>query len=131
MEGLKHTFNCQIDDHGTLRMDMVELRALTGKYRNKKVVMSLEILDGGDTVMMLTLYWKHIIPKAIAGFRELGNNYTAAKCDEQLRCLTTTCHMEWDNEIMIVPVEQLDRELLKKYTDEITLFCAEHLSISL
>jgi len=131
MEGTKFTFNCQIDDQGTLRMDMVELRAMTGKYRNKKVVMSLEILDGGDTVMMLTRYWKHIIPKSIEGFRDLGTNYTPKQCDVQLRCQTTTCHMEWDNEIMIVPVEQLDRELLKKFIDEVVCFCAEHLSTSL
>ena len=131
MEGATHSFNCKIDDQGVLRMNMVEFKSITEKYKNKQVIMTIEILDQGDTVLMLTRYRKHIIPKAIEGFRNLGTNYTDEQCDNQLRCLTTTCHMEWNGEMMIVPVDQLDREMMKKFMDEVTLFCAENLNIIL
>ena len=128
MEGLKKTFNFRIDDQGNLRMDMVEFREATKHHQNKAGIMTIEIMDGGDVIMMQTRYRKHILPKAIEGFRNLGNNYTAEQADIELVRHTVTRNKSVSGELWIIKLEDLDRELLKKYMDEVTIFMSQNLN---
>jgi hypothetical protein len=123
--------NGQIDDQGTLRLNMVELREMTRQHPNQKVIVTLEILDGGDIQLMLSRYRNYILPKVIAAFRELGENYTPEQADKELIRHTTIRKKTVLEEDWVIPIEELDRELLKRWTDEITIFCSINLSLSL
>lgn len=112
-------------------MDMVEFRSFTKQHPNKSVVMTLEILDGGDTIMMLTKYRKGWLPKIVQAWRCFGERYTEDQADKQLRIHTTSCHKVWNGDIMIVTVDELDREEMKNYMDEVAIFCSQNLNLIL
>lgn len=128
---MKHEFNAQIDEHGELRIDMVQLRGTVKKYPNQKAIVTIEVIDGGDVEMMLSWYRNYVLPKAVGAWRELGESFTTDQADEQLRCLTTACHRAMGGEKFIVTVEQLDREELIRYLDEVKLICSTNLNLVL
>lgn len=128
MEGQKSTFNFRIDDQGTLCMDMVEFREAVKHHKNKAGIMTIEILDGGDCQMMLTKYRKGWLPKIVQAWKCFGERYTEDQADKQLRIHTTTCHKQWNGDIMIVTVDELGREELKNFMDEVALFCSQNLN---
>ena len=131
MEGIKHIFDCNIDNEGNLRLEMVKLRAVAKKFPNTKVVMTLEILNTGDVEMMRSRYRNYILPKVIEAWRELGETYTEDQADIELVRNTTVRRKTVLEEDWVVPLEDLDRELLKRWTDEVTIFCSMNLSLIL
>jgi 3-keto-L-gulonate-6-phosphate decarboxylase len=131
MQGSKHTFNCQIDEHGTLRVNMEEIRQLTKKNPNRKVVMTLEILDGGDIEIMKSWYANHVTPRVVEAYRELGENYTAKQVDIELVRHTTIRKKQAMGEEWIVDIADLDRTQLRLWLEEVNVFCAMNLSLIL
>lgn len=131
MNGIKHTFQARISAKGVLQVNMTELNEIMRNYPNKQAVVTIEIMNQGDVQMMLARYRNHILPKVVKAWRELGENYTVETADRELRKHTTTCHQTWAGEKMIVPVDSLDRELLKQYLDEVNVFCSMNLSLIL
>ena len=130
MEGIKHEFNAQIDEQGVLRMGMREFKQTMKKYRNKKVVVTVEVLDGGDVEVMKAWYRNYVLPKVVEAWRELGENYTTEQADIQLGLLTTT-RKKSQVDHWITSVDDLDREELKRYLDEVTIFCSTNLNLIL
>ena len=134
MEGIKYEFSGQIDNQGTLRLNMVELREMTRQHPNQKVIVTLEILDGGDVEVMKAWYRNYVLPKVVEAWRELGENYTTEQVDVGLRSdYTTSCHIPMNNTnaVHVDSVDDLDRERLKRYLDEVTIFAATNLNLAL
>jgi len=131
MKGTTHTFNCQIDEKGMLRLNMVELRSITAKYPNRKVVLVMEILDTGDVEIMKSWYTNHILPKVIEAYRDLGENYTAKQADRELVRHTTVRRKAALEEEWIVDLADLDRTQLRMYLDEVVVFSSQNLSLIL
>lgn len=131
MEGIKKEFSGQIDDQGVLRMNMVELKQSMKQYPNKKVVVTVEILDGGDVEIMRAWYRNYMLPKVVQAWRELGELYTIDQADYQLRIHSAvTCQVR-GKEGGAATIEDLDRELMKRYLDEVTIFCSTNLNLIL
>jgi hypothetical protein len=134
MEGVKHEFSAQIDEHGVLRMSMLEFKQAMKQYPNKKAVVTVEILDGGDVEIMKAWYRNYVLPKVVEAWRELGENYTTEQVDVGLRSdYTTSCHIPMNNTnaVHVDSVDDLDRERLKRYLDEVTIFAATNLNLAL
>jgi len=128
MEGIKQEFSGQIDDQGVLRMNMVEFKEFTRQHPNQKAVVTVEILTGGDTVMMLSWWENYVLPKAVKAFRETGELMTTDTADLMLRKLTTTCARGNGESRHWVEVKDLDREQLKRFLDEVKVVCAMNLN---
>jgi len=131
MEGIKHTLNCQVDQYGNLRVNMTELREIVKRYPNQKAIMTIEILDGGDTEVMKAWYRNYVLPKVITAWRELGENYTLEQADRELVKLTTVRKIQAAGEPWIANLEDLDRTELKRYLDEVALMCSMNLNLIL
>lgn len=131
MEGVKHEFSGNIDNEGVLRLNMVQLRDMASKHPNKQVIVTVEILDGGDVEIMRAWYRNYVLPKAVEAFRELGENYTVEQADKELVRHTTVRKKKALSELWAVDLDDLDRELLKRYLDEVTIFCSTNLNLIL
>ena len=131
MEGIKQEFSGQIDDQGVLRMNMVELKDAMKQHPNKKVVVTVEILDGNDTEIMKAWYRNYVLPKVVEAWRELGENYTTEQVDWELVNHTIVRRKAAAAECWIASIDDLDRENLKRYLDEVTIFCSTNLNLIL
>lgn len=131
MEGIKIEFSAQINEQGVLRMGMLEFKQAMKRYPNKKAVVTVEILDGGDVEMMRSRYRNYILPKVVEAYRDLGENYTSEQADRELVKHTTVRKKTVLNEEWIIALEDMDRELLKRWTDEVTIFCSMNLWLTL
>lgn len=131
MEGTKHTFQGHINDKGVLQVNMDELREKMRKHPGKQAIMTVEILDGGDIQMMLARYRNYMLPKIVEAFRELGENYTADRADVELIKHTTVRKKTVGHELWVIPLESLDREMMKQWIDEVTYFASINLHIAL
>ena len=129
MEGVKHEFSGNIDDNGVLRIKMTEFRYLAKQHPNTQVIVTVEILDGGDVEQMKAWYRNYVLPKVVVAWREFGESYTTEQADLQLRRLTTVCRYRAG--AFMREVWELDREMMKRYLDEVTIFCSANLSLSL
>jgi hypothetical protein len=128
MEGIKHEFSGNIDNEGVLRLKMIELRQLVKQHPNKQVIVTVEILDGGDVEIMKAWYRNYVLPKVVTAWRELGETYTVEQADYHLMRSTTVRCQHRNKEGGIAGVEDLDRENLKRYLDEVTIFASTNLN---
>jgi hypothetical protein len=108
-------------------MDMLELREYVKRYPNKQAIVTVEILDDGDVIMMQTWYKKHALPKVTAAFREYGNIFNEEKADNLLARESSVR----SGTNGIIPLEELPREKLKMFLDEVKVYCATNLSLVL
>jgi hypothetical protein len=131
MEGIKHEFSGNIDNEGVLRLNMVELRDMASKFPNKQVIVIVEVLSGGDVEIMKAWYRNYVLPKVVTAWRELGENYTTEQADNYLLRYTTVMYHYRNKEGGILTIKDLDREMMKRYLDEVTIFCSTNLNLIL
>ena len=131
MEGIKKQFSAQIDDSGTLRMVMNEVREFVRHHPNQKAVVTIEVLNGGDCIMMKTWYNNYALPRIVEAWRELGESYTVEQADRELVKHTTVRRKTVLEEDWIIDFDELDRDLRKRYLDEVALFCSINLNLDL
>lgn len=118
----EYTYRGQVDDEGTMRLPMNQLREEIKRHRGANVIVTIRVEDKGDTTIMKTWYRKHALSRVVRAWRELGENYTEEQADRELRKLTTVCHKKIADEEVIVDIDMLDRGEMLQYIQEVQLF---------
>ena len=81
--------------------------------------------------MMKTWYNNYALPRIVEAWRELGESYTVEQADRELVKHTTVRRKTVLEEDWIIDFDELDRDLRKRYLDEVALFCSINLNLDL
>ena len=86
------------------------------------------LCDWSSDVCSSDLY---MLPKIVEAWRELGENYTSDRADVELIRHTTVRKKTVGDQLWILKLEDLDREMMKQWIDEVTIFASINLHIAL
>lgn len=110
----------RIDADGRLLLPLTDLRNKCGRYQNKRIVITIEILDGTCTENQKAYYFGYVVPTVQAAMLELGERRSATQTDLFLR----TEYPSFNGK----PIDQFDKREMSDFLQWIQQYAAENLN---
>lgn len=110
----------RISADGHLLLPMVDLRNRCSRFPNKRVIVTLEVLNGTCTENQRAYYFGYVIPTIQAAMKELGELRNARQTDILLR----TSYPHYDGR----QIEEFDKVQMSEFLSWVQQYAAENLN---
>ena len=119
--GMKIQVTGRIDGEGQLLLPLVDMRNRCKPYKNKRIVVTIDVLDGSCTENQKAYYFGYVIPTVPAAMKELGEVRNARNTDIMLR----TSYPRYDGK----QIEEFDRREMSDFLAWVQQYAAENLNV--